>query len=95
MHPTPAVGGTPRDRALGFLCEHEELDRGWYAAPVGWVGPGRMHLMVGLRSALVKERWARLFVGGGIVRGSDPEAEWRETKMKALAMLRALGGGHG
>lgn len=95
LHPTPAVGGTPRERALGFLLEHEALDRGWYAGPVGWVGPGRARLMVALRSALVQGHRARLFVGAGTVAGSSAEAEWRETEMKALAMLRALGGEHG
>jgi isochorismate synthase len=94
LHPTPAVGGTPRERALEFLVEHEALDRGWYAGPVGWVGPGRAHQMVALRSARVKGSQARLFVGAGIVAGSCAEAEWRETEMKSLAMLRALGGGY-
>ena len=94
LHPTPAVGGTPRERALEFLVEHEALDRGWYAGPVGWVGPGRAHQMVALRSARVKGSRARLFVGAGIVAGSSAEAEWRETELKSLAMLRALGGGN-
>ncbi|MBF5043962.1 isochorismate synthase [Aggregicoccus sp. 17bor-14] len=91
LHPTPAVGGSPRERALHFLREHEALDRGWYAGPVGWVGPGRAHLVVALRSALVEGARARLFVGAGIVRGSDPAAEWRETEIKGVAMRRALG----
>ena len=94
LHPTPAVGGTPREHALRFLAEHESLDRGWYAGPVGWVGCGRTHQMVALRSARVKGAKARLFVGAGIVAGSSAEAEWRETEMKSLAMLRALGGEH-
>ncbi|HYO57358.1 isochorismate synthase [Archangium sp.] len=94
LHPTPAVGGIPRERALEFLVENEALDRGWYAGPVGWVGPGRAHQMVALRSARIKGSQARLFVGAGIVAGSSAEAEWRETEMKSLAMLRALGGGH-
>jgi isochorismate synthase EntC len=47
---------------------------------------------VALRSALVRGADARLFVGAGIVRGSSPEAEWRETEIKSLAMIRALGG---
>ncbi|RKH42047.1 chorismate-binding protein, partial [Corallococcus sicarius] len=58
-----------------------------------WVGPGRAHLVVALRSALVRGAHARLFVGAGIVAGSSAESEWRETEMKSLAMLRALGGG--
>jgi isochorismate synthase EntC len=93
LHPTPAVGGVPRDHSLGFLHEHEALDRGWYAGPVGWIGPTGAHMVVALRSALVRGSHARLFVGAGIVRGSSSAAEWRETEMKGLAMLRALGGG--
>jgi isochorismate synthase EntC len=94
LHPTPAVGGAPRERALRFLGEHEALDRGWYAGPVGWVGPQRAHLVVALRSALVEGARARLFVGAGIVQGSDPAAEWRETELKGVAMRRALGEAH-
>ena len=93
LHPTPAVGGVPRDHSLGFLHEHEALDRGWYAGPVGWIGPAGAHIVVALRSALVRGACARLFVGAGIVQGSSAAVEWRETEMKSLAMLRALGGG--
>jgi salicylate biosynthesis isochorismate synthase/menaquinone-specific isochorismate synthase len=93
LHPTPAVAGFPRDHSLGFLREHEALDRGWYAGPIGWIGPSGAHIAVALRSALVRGDQARLFVGAGIVEGSSAEAEWRETEMKSLAMLRALGGG--
>lgn len=91
LHPTPAVGGVPSAAALGFLAEHEGLDRGLYAGLVGWVGEGRAELAVALRSALVRGRRARLFVGSGIVEGSSPEAEWEETEMKARALLDALG----
>ncbi|MBN1209410.1 MAG: isochorismate synthase [Myxococcaceae bacterium] len=95
LHPTPAVGGVPQEAALGFLREFEALDRGWYAGPVGWIGPAGAHIVVALRSALVRGAHARLFVGAGIVRGSSPEAEWRETEIKSLAMLHALGGATG
>ena len=37
LHPTPAVGGTPRDLAMAFIRQHEGFHRGWYASPVGWV----------------------------------------------------------
>lgn len=92
LHPTPAVGGSPRPAALAFLAEHEGLDRGLYAGPLGWVGPGRAHLAVALRSARVSGASARLYVGAGIVAGSSAEAEWRETELKSLAMVRALAG---
>jgi salicylate biosynthesis isochorismate synthase len=91
LHPTPAVGGVPSAAALRFLAEHEALDRGLYAGLVGWVGDDRAELAVALRSALVRGRRARLFVGSGIVEGSSPEAEWEETEMKARALLDALG----
>jgi salicylate biosynthesis isochorismate synthase/menaquinone-specific isochorismate synthase len=91
LHPTPAVGGTPRAAALSFLRDHEGFDRGWYAGAVGWLGPARAHLCVGLRSALIRGDELRAFAGAGLVAGSDPEAEWIETERKAAAVLGALG----
>ena len=91
LHPTPAVGGVPKAAALRFLAEHEGLDRGLYGGLVGWVGEGGAELAVALRSALVRGRRARLFVGSGIVQGSSPDAEWEETELKARALLDALG----
>jgi salicylate biosynthesis isochorismate synthase/menaquinone-specific isochorismate synthase len=93
LHPTSAVAGTPRPAALRFIAEHEGLDRGLYAGLIGLVGPGRSELHVALRSALLRGASARLFVGAGIVAGSDPRAEWEETQLKAQALLGALGGG--
>src|SRR5467141_3255039 len=91
LHPTPAVGGVPAGAALRFLAEHEGLDRGLYAGVVGWVGEDRAELAVALRSALIRGRRARLFVGAGIVEGSSPDSEWEETELKARALLDALG----
>lgn len=92
LHPTPAVGGTPFDAAHAFINAHEGLDRGWYAGAIGWFDAnGDGELRVALRSALVTCKQARLFVGGGIVRGSQVEAELAETELKAQSMLRALG----
>ena len=54
LHPTPAVGGAPRDVALALIDEHEAFDRGWYAGPIGWLGAdGDGELMVALRCGLV------------------------------------------
>ena len=91
LHPTPAVAGVPSQAALRFIAEHEGIDRGLYAGLVGWVAPGRAELAVALRSALVRGRRARLFVGAGIVEGSSAEQEFEETEMKARALLDALG----
>jgi isochorismate synthase len=92
LQPTPAVCGLPREAAASWLRAHEGLDRGWYAGPVGWFdGQGRGAFAVALRSALLRGSSARLFVGAGLVRGSTPEGELRETALKARSLLDALG----
>ena len=90
LHPTPAVVGAPRDAALRFIRDHEHLDRGWYAAPVGWIGRDGGEFAVALRSALVRGRDAWLFAGSGIVADSDPEEEYAETLLKLRPMEQAL-----
>jgi menaquinone-specific isochorismate synthase len=92
LHPTPAVGGSPRDLALGTIAALERDDRGRYAGPVGWVDArGDGDWGVALRGAVVEGAHATLHAGAGIVAGSEPEAEWRETEAKLEPMLRALG----
>jgi isochorismate synthase len=91
LHPTPAVGGFPRDTALEMIDELEDLDRGRYAGPVGWVdavGNGRW--AVALRCAQIDGSTARLYAGVGVVRDSDVDAELAETQAKFAAMLGAL-----
>jgi salicylate biosynthesis isochorismate synthase/menaquinone-specific isochorismate synthase len=93
LHPTPAVGGEPRERALAAIGELEGLDRGWYAGPVGWMDTAEDgEFCVAIRSALLRDRTAHLFAGNGIVADSDPEAELAETEVKLGALLPALAG---
>jgi isochorismate synthases len=93
LHPTPAVGGYPRQAALSAIRAHEQLDRGWYAGPIGWVGAGgNGEFAVALRSGLVEGPDATLFAGCGIVASSDPESEYQESCWKLQVMLRSLGG---
>jgi isochorismate synthase len=92
LHPTPAVGGFPRQRALEIIRAWEHLDRGWYAGPLGWVNQhGEGEFVVGIRSALVRGSEATLFAGCGIVADSDPAAEYAESGWKLRPMLAALG----
>ena len=75
-----------------MIRDREALDRGWYAAPLGWVGAhGEGEFVVGLRSALLRGGTATLFAGCGIVGGSDPETEYVESGWKLRPMLGALG----
>jgi isochorismate synthase len=93
LHPTPAVGGRPREAALELIRTHEKLDRGWYAGPVGWLDAnGEGEFAVALRSALLAGRAATLFAGCGIMADSEPEREYAEADLKLKPMLRALTG---
>lgn len=91
LHPTPAVGGAPREAARRYLREHEKLHRGYYASPVGWVGDrGEGTFAVALRSALLSAKEAVAFAGAGIVADSKPGVEWDETELKLATIAQAL-----
>ena len=91
LHPTPAVGGEPAERALPLIPALEGLDRGWYAGTVGWTDLAEDgELCVALRCALLRDRVAHLYAGCGIVGDSDPAAELEETEVKLQALLPLL-----
>jgi len=91
LHPTAAVGGEPSELALELLQKWESCDRGWYAAPIGWVnGNGTGAFAVGIRSGYLKGNKARIYAGAGIVTDSQVEAELKETNIKFAALLKAL-----
>jgi isochorismate synthase len=90
LHPTPAVGGTPRDAALDFIRDNERLDRGWYAAPVGWMDQSGGEFAVALRSGIVSGSEFTIFAGCGIVADSDPELEYAESVLKLQPMQSAI-----
>ncbi|HET9152681.1 MAG TPA: isochorismate synthase [Solirubrobacterales bacterium] len=91
LHPTPAVGGEPWPAAASAIADLEGMDRGWYAAPVGWMDATEDgEFCVALRSALLRDRQAHLFAGVGVVAGSDPAAELEETEVKLQALLPLL-----
>ncbi len=93
VHPTAAVGGTPSDVALGVLAELEPMNRGRYTGPVGWVDArGDGEWGIALRCAQLDGPTARLFAGGGIVAGSDPDDEVLEAQAKLRPMREALEG---
>ncbi len=100
LHPTAAVGGTPTAAALCAIRELEQLDRGRYAGPVGWIDHNLDgEWAIALRCAELdptNERRVRLFAGCGIVASSDPATELAESTAKLIPMRAALSAqGHG
>jgi isochorismate synthase len=91
LHPTPAVAGAPRDRALALIREVEGIDRGWYAGPIGIVDRrGDGEFAIALRCGLFQGNQAMLYAGAGIVAGSNPDGEWDETELKLEALQQSL-----
>ena len=92
LHPTAAVGGTPRDAALAVIRDVEPVDRGRYAGPVGWLDEtGDGEIALALRCGQQVPGGVRLQAGGGIVPGAVPAEEVAEVAAKLLPMRRALG----
>ena len=91
LHPTPAVGGWPREAAEALIDELEAMERGWYAGAVGWIDShGDGEFAVALRCGLLWEDGARLYAGVGVMPDSDPARELEETELKFKALLTAL-----
>ena len=107
LHPTPAVCGFPAEPARRWIHDHEEVRRGWYSGPVGWLdADGNGDFQVALRSMLLSARRseavepasasggygsARLYAGVGLVRDSQVREEMDEVDAKLLTAGRALG----
>lgn len=90
LHPTPAVGGSPKNPALQFIDENEPYLRGWYAGAVGYLSQQKSDFSVAIRSALIEDNKIKLFAGAGIVTGSIAEQEWQELDNKIHTILDIL-----
>ena len=93
LHPTPAMGGSPRETALPLIHELEGFSRGWYSGVAGWFDSrGRGEFMVPIRCGKIMPKSLTLFAGAGIVEGSIPDNEKAETDLKLEAMLEVITG---
>jgi menaquinone-specific isochorismate synthase len=92
LHPTPAVGGSPRANALRELPRLEPFSRGWYAGPVGCFSEEEAEFAVAIRSGLVHGRDVNVYSGAGIVEGSDPAREWQEIENKISDFVKVTRG---
>lgn len=91
LHPTPALGGEPREKALALLQEYESHERGMYAAPFGFMKDmGDGIIVVAIRSALIMDNVLYAYAGCGVVADSDADEEYAETNNKMRTILDAL-----
>ena len=90
LHPTPALGGAPRKQAMAIIRKLEGFSRGWYGAPIGYVGLDWAEFVVGIRSGLASAKKLSVFAGAGIVRGSEAAAEWDEVENKISNFIKII-----
>ena len=90
LHPTAAVGGYPKQNIFKEIAKLEQFDRGWYAAPIGWISKNTSEFAVAIRSGLIDNNRLTLYSGAGIIDGSIPESEWDEIENKISNYLKIL-----
>ncbi len=90
LHPTPAVGGYPKDEALQLIQKAETFDRGLYSGFLGPVSRDAFRFFVNIRCMQLVDDAAILYLGGGLTRDSGEEHEWKETQLKAGTLLSVL-----
>ena len=82
LHPTPALCGTPKEKAFSLIRELEPFERGLYGGVLGWTTDEESEWIVAIRSCFLHGNVATLFSAAGIVEGSHPEEEWDELNQK-------------
>ena len=87
LHPTPAVCGIPKTKAMQYILDHEGYDRNFYTGYFGLISPEKSEIFVNLRCAKLFADETHVYVGGGLLSESDPEKEWEETVWKAKALF--------
>ena len=90
IHPTPAVGGVPKEKALSIIKSIERYDRAFYSGYLGKLSDCNCCLFVNLRCVHIQKNKGEIFVGGGITEDSNPEKEWEEIMNKSKTILDAV-----
>ncbi len=91
LHPTPAVAGLPRQKAIDFIFKNEQYNREYYTGFLGVINEhNKSKLFVNLRCMQIKSKKVLIYVGGGITADSNPLSEWQETEAKSKTLLKLL-----
>ena len=91
LHPTPAVCGLPKEKAIDFILKNEGYSRKYYAGFLGeYNKDNQTDLFVNLRCLEVENDVVNIYVGCGITKDSNPEKEFIETENKSMTMRNVL-----
>lgn len=87
LHPTPAVAGLPKVKAIQFIEQEEGFDRSYYSGFLGTLSANKAGLYVNLRCMHVIHDTLYVYIGAGLTAHSNPEMEWEETEEKSKVVL--------
>lgn len=87
LHPTPAVCGSPKEKAKNWILENETHKREFYTGFLGFRIGEDVYSYVNLRCAKLHKDSTDVYVGGGITKYSNALAEWNETELKANSLV--------
>ncbi len=90
LHPTPAVSGLPVPKALDIIQKYEEYNRSYYTGYLGFYNDKSGQIFVNLRSMRIFNNAIQLFIGGGLTKDSDADAEYQETVLKASTLKNLI-----
>ena len=90
MHPTPALGGEPKDAAMSLIRKVEKHNRSFYGGFIGPVSDKEINLFVNIRCMKIESEKIKIFTGGGLTSDSDLHQEWSETILKSQTLLSAI-----
>ena len=89
--PAGTLSGAPKVRAMEIIDDLEPTRRGLYGGGIGYVDlAGNLDLCIAIRTLVIRDGWAHVQAGAGIVADSVPEREYEETQNKAMALLAAV-----
>ena len=91
LHPTPAVCGLPKEKAIDFILKNENYNRKYYSGFLGeYNKDNQADLFVNLRCLEIENDVVNIYVGCGITKDSNPEKEFIETENKSMTMRNVL-----
>jgi len=91
--PPGSVSGAPKSSALRLIAQLERAPRGPYCGAIGWIDGDHASLAVGIRTFWSEgDNLLRFGSGAGITWGSNPQAEWEETELKAARLIGLASG---